>query len=390
MRRLFIALAVFGVALTAVATFVDVNGNKNIMVDEWGYWTAQTPYKPLKITVQSGTMTNIDLGSAYTGPKRSGAAIYDIGDGVWHTYTGKTITVTGNYIQFAGNWLGTNDNYAQMFNATFTSNYGIYSSMSGALKYKPVNAGAYNRMFYTDTGIVAIDDNPLPLLTGTPGANMFRDTFSGVNNMTSTIPAGLFDTRGITGTVTDCASMFSGVFNAVPANGTLPDGFGYMSGMSGVPALTMCTTAFRNMSNVTGVLPEGFLDTRGLSGSASETNIFYQVCYDMRGVTVLPTGFLDLSGLTGTPGTQMVASACYNMRSVTNAYVFNLGSGIAFDSTNVFQLNAAWRDMPSWGGQVKWGTNVLVEAIPIPNADINTFANSTNMPNYATINANWK
>jgi len=87
----------------------------------------------------------------------------------------------------------------------------------------------------------------------------------------------------------------------------------------------------------------------------------------------------------------MFYAACQNMSGVTNAYVFNLGAGITFDSTNVVTaLTSAFRNMPSWGGQVMWGTNVLVEAIPIPNANTDTFLDSTNMPNYATINANWK
>ena len=86
----------------------------------------------------------------------------------------------------------------------------------------------------------------------------------------------------------------------------------------------------------------------------------------------------------------MFQSACQNMSGVTNAYTFNMSSNITFDSTNVATLTSGFANMPTWGGQVMWGTNVLVEAIPIPSADINTFAGSTNMPNYSTINANWK
>jgi hypothetical protein len=52
-------------------------------------------------------------------------------------------------------------------------------------------------------------------------------------------------------------------------------------------------------------------------------------------------------------------------------------------------LSSAWRNMPLWGGQVFWGTNVI-HTVLTPTNDINSFASSTNVPGYATMNANWK
>ena len=142
------------------------------------------------------------------------------------------------------------------------------------------------------------------------------------------------------------------------------------------------------MSGVT-ALPTGFMDTSGLTGTPA-TVMFYQACQGMTGVTALPTGFLDTSGLTGAPGADAFSYACYGMSGVTGAYNFQFGAGITFTSNNVSTLTSGFRNMSLWTGQVMWGTNVLVEAIPIPATNIDTFQNCNLMPNWATINANWK
>ena len=310
---------------------------------------------PFKVTFLTGlTPTNINLNGSWTGPARPNEALYDSGDGIWHTYTTRNIPVSGSYVQFAGDWRTSLGTYQAMFYDTFnTTNYTC--SFSGSLRYTPTNfANCYQEVFRGNKAVVSIIDNPLPKLTGSPAVNMFRSACNGMTGVTN-LPTGFMDTSGLTGS----------------------------------PAADMFHYACYNMSGVTN-LPTGFMDTSGLTGSPA-AYMFYAACQNMSGVTNLPTGFMDTSGLTGSPAAYMFRYACSGMSGVTNAYVFNLGAGITFDSTNVVTaLTSAFRNMPSWGGQVMWGANVLVEAIPIPNANTDTFLGSINMPNYATINANWK
>ena len=98
---------------------------------------------------------------------------------------------------------------------------------------------------------------------------------------------------------------------------------------------------------------------------------------------------MDTSGLSGAPVVNMFNSACGGMSSVTNAYTFNMSSNITWTSANVGNLNTAFANMPNWGGEVMWGTNVLALEIT-PDSQINTFTGSTNMPNYSIIDGNWK
>ena len=52
---------------------------------------------PFTITFLTGTFpASITLGSGYTGPGDAALAEYDPGDGVWRTYTSKTITRLGD------------------------------------------------------------------------------------------------------------------------------------------------------------------------------------------------------------------------------------------------------------------------------------------------------
>ena len=284
MRRAIIALCVLAAVLECAAG----DQWRNMLMAR--HRAAAGTDVGFRVTFLTGTTpTNIVLHASYTGPATAAAALYDAGDGVWRAYTANTISNVTGYVAFKGNWLNAAGGYQGMFRSTFES--AAYTcKFSGALETTPTAfASCYREIFRECTAVTAIEDNPLPILTGTPATDMFR-----------------------------------------------------------------------------------------------------LACYNMSGVTALPAGFMDTSGLTGTPAGSMFLAACADMTGVTNAYTFNMSSNITFDSTNVATLASGFANMPKWGGQVMWGTNVLVEAIPIPSADINTFAGSTNMPNYSTINANWK
>ena len=124
---------------------------------------------PFKVTFLTGlTPTNIVLNGAWTGPARPNEALYDSGDGIWHTYTTKNIPVSGSYVQFAGDWRTSLGTYQAMFYDTFnTTNYTC--SFSGSLRYKPTNfASCYREVFRGNKAVVSIIDNPLPKLASLP------------------------------------------------------------------------------------------------------------------------------------------------------------------------------------------------------------------------------
>ena len=346
MKRILTILAVIMLAGSALGFMTLIQRRRAAAGTDVGF----------RVTFLTGTTpTNIVLHASYTGPATAAAALYDAGDGVWRAYTANTISNVTGYVAFKGNWLNAAGGYQGMFYSTFAS--AAYTcKFSGALETTPTAfSSCYRDIFRGCTAVTAIEDNPLPILTGTPASAMFERACYLMSGVTGSLPAGFMDTSGLTGT----------------------------------PAASMFAYACYNMYGVTGSLPTGFLDTSGLTGAPAES-MFRLACYNMYGVTALPTGFMDTSGLTGAPAEHAFRYACYFMSGVTNAYTFNMSSNITFDSTNVVTLTAGFANMPKWGGQVMWGTNVLVEAIPIPSADIDTFQGSTNMPNYSTINANWK
>jgi hypothetical protein len=131
------------------------------------------------------------------------------------------------------------------------------------------------------------------------------------------------------------------------------------------------------------------MNTAGLTGPPS-VNMFYRACYNMSGVTgAFPAGFLDMSGLSGTMATNALNSACEGMTGMASGD-FNISSNITLTGTNIVgTMPSAWRSMPSWNGQVYFGTAVI-HTVMTPVSDQNTFRDSTNMPSYSTINANWK
>jgi hypothetical protein len=160
------------------------------------------------------------------------------------------------------------------------------------------------------------------------------------------------------------------------------------AGLTGAPAATMFGVACQNMYGVK-TLPAGFMDTRGLTG-APAADMFYQACYNMTGVTNLPTGFLSMSGLNGAPAGNMFYAACFGMSSVA-AGDFNMSSNITFATTNITSsMASAFANMTKWTGTVYWGSSRIYDAITNPATDANVFQNSTNVPGYTTMGANWK
>jgi hypothetical protein len=159
--------------------------------------------------------------------------------------------------------------------------------------------------------------------------------------------------------------------------------------ITGSPASSMFVSSFFNMSGVTGSLPPGFLDTSALTGPPS-VNMFAYCCQGVAGVTgSLPAGFMSTINLNGAPAANMYVNACNGMAKITSGD-FQISTNVSLTDGNIVgPLNSAWQNMTLWGGQVFWGTNVI-HTVLTPTNDINAFANSTNVPGFSTMNANWK
>jgi hypothetical protein len=158
--------------------------------------------------------------------------------------------------------------------------------------------------------------------------------------------------------------------------------------ITGSPGTNMFQYAFRNMNGVTN-LPAGFLNTSGLTG-APAANMFNSACNGMSGVTNLPSGFLDTSGLTGAPAANMLDRSLNGMSGLI-AGDFNLSSNITFATNNIASsMPSAFAGMTKWTGTVYWGASRIYDAITNPASDANVFLNSTNVPGYTTMGANWK
>jgi len=387
--------------------------------EDWLVATSRQAVPQFRVTFLTGTIpTNIVLHADYTGPATAANALYDSGDGVWTAYTSKNIPVVGSYVAFAGDWRTAAGTYANMFHSTFQS--AAYTArMSGMLTQKPsANASAYVYLFTDCTAITQIQDNPMPLLTGTPAGGMFGFACQNMSGVTGALPDGFMDTSGLTGapaasmfykacygmskvtslpdgfmdtsglTGAPAASMFQYACKNMTGVTSLPDGFMDISGLTGAPAASMLQGACQYMSKVTS-LPDGFMDTSGLTGTPA-VHIFYAACQGMGKVTSLPDGFMDTSGLTGTPAEYMYRFACDGMSGVTNAYTCNIGAGVTLNATNaVGQLYGAWQNMTEWPGTVMWGTNVLFSQFA-PTNRIYTIYGSTNVPGYDGFDTNWK
>jgi hypothetical protein len=110
----------------------------------------------------------------------------------------------------------------------------------------------------------------------------------------------------------------------------------------------------------------------------------------MSGVTNLPAGFLDTSGLTGAPAASMYYYACNGMSGLISGN-FNMSSNITFATTNIASsMSYAFSGMTKWTGTVYWGSSRIYDAITDPATASYVFQNSTLVPGYATMGANWK
>jgi hypothetical protein len=135
-------------------------------------------------------------------------------------------------------------------------------------------------------------------------------------------------------------------------------------------------------------LPDNCLDTSGLTGSPV-ISMFYATFLG-NSLTSLPDGCLDTSGLTGSPAAYMFNATFQNNNLQSTD--FTIGSGITLTEANISAnnpLTSMFSGNADWTGQCFWGTNVI-HAVLTPTADINTFSGCVEMPDYDTINANWK
>ena len=370
-----------GVEIDDTSTLLGVAGLSEIM----GV-TVTSADTYFTLTFASGTPpTNVILHAGYGGPATPAQALYDAGDGNWTAYSSNTITLAGSYLKIRGDWRTAAGTYDSMLYNSLAG-AGYTCEFDGTLDYAATNAYAYNEIFRSCTSVSAINENPFQAITGTPAASMFYlacYNMSGVTNL----PTGFMDTSGLTGT--PAASMLRSACNGMSGVTNLPTGFMDTSGLTGTPAPNMLRSACNGMSGVTN-LPTGFLDTSGLTGTPA-TYMFASACNGMSGVTNLPTGFLDTSGLTGTPATYMFYLACSGMSGLASGNI-TISSNVTFTAANLTTtaaLTATFSGDALWGGQLYWGTNVI-HTVLTPTNDLNTFAGCTNMPDYGTIDANWK
>ena len=172
-----------------------------------------------RVTFLTGTTpTNIVLHASYTGPATAAAALYDAGDGVWRAYTANTISNVTGYVAFKGNWLNAAGGYAYMFKSAFQS--AAYTcKFSGALETPTTFTACYREIFFNCTAVTAIEDNPLPILTGATASLMFYYACYNMSGVTGALPAGFMDTSGLTGApathmFNNACRLMSGVTNA--------------------------------------------------------------------------------------------------------------------------------------------------------------------------------
>jgi hypothetical protein len=341
----------------------------------------------LKFTFESASHpTSITLHVNYSAPANTSAALYDSGDGVWRSFTSRTIPVlaSSNYVSFKGDWRRSDGTYYSMFDGALTVT-DARCRTSGRFAYAPTNNANAYRAIFASCRVTSFDDNPFQPITGSPGLQMFYYAFYNMGSLTN-LPSGFLDTSALTGA--PAVNMFSFACETMFGVKNLPAGFMNTSGLTGAPASGMFRSACDSMSGVTN-LPTGFLDTRGLTG-APAVNMFQYACNGMSGVTNLPSGFLDTSGLTGAPAGSMYDRACRNMSGLVSGN-FNISSNVTFTSNNIASsMTSAFDGMTKWTGTVYWGAARIYDAITNPATDANVFQNSTNVPGYTTMGANWK
>ena len=384
--------------------------------------TATAPAEAIFTVTFTGTNPAvIILNSSWSAPKVAANALYDPGDGNWYAYntpvaTGRVLQVSNSVIRFKGDWRKNTDVYNSLFANAFTGTT-YWVSLSGAFDAYPEHASAYQAMFSGCTRITNIADNPVPILSGQYAAGTFKEMFKNCTGLAGALPAGMLDTSRLSGGLAG-ADFAEEAFSGCAGITSLPDNFLNTTGMvgmtgntpfsavlSGATALTNLPANFLNTMNCTNVtygafgssllnvskvssLPDNFLNFQSAVGLV--TNSFYNTCKGMSSVTHIPTNTLNLSGMSGPPPANLFSETFGGLVNVTNNFYWLLGSDITFTSNNVNALVAAFSGCGKWTGRVMWGTNAIVDAIPVPAADNNAFRYCTNSYNYATIDAKWK
>jgi hypothetical protein len=118
--------------------------------------------------------------------------------------------------------------------------------------------------------------------------------------------------------------------------------------------------------------------------------MFYRTFLNCTSLTNIADGTLNLSDLTGEPTPLMLGGIFQNCSNLL-AGDFNISSNITFVDTNIASsMSLAFSGMAKWTGTVYWGSSRIYDAITNPATDANVFQNSTNVPGYATMGANWK
>ena len=216
------------------------------------YGGAERAPEGFVITFTSGTTpSSISLHSSYAGPKTAALALYDSGDGVWTSYTSRTIPVKGNYVAFKGDWRNSAGTYAYMFKSTL-ADAAYTCRFSGAFTVYPTHQEAYREMFRDCSRVTDIADNPIPNLSGAPASYMFSYACSGMSSVTA-LPANFMNTSGLTGA--PASSMFNNACNGMTSV-TNAYVFQLSPNITFTPenvvSLNALTAAFINMPKFTG------------------------------------------------------------------------------------------------------------------------------------------
>jgi hypothetical protein len=158
--------------------------------------------------------------------------------------------------------------------------------------------------------------------------------------------------------------------------------------LTGAAGANMLRSTFQNMSGLT-YLPVDFMSTSSITG-APALNMYYRTFQGCTSLTNIPSGVISSSGLTGPPPTNMYNQTFYNCTNIVSGD-FNISSNITFTINNITSsMPYAFANMTKWIGTVYWGTNRIYDAITNPSSRAYTFQNSTLVPGYATMGANWK
>jgi hypothetical protein len=143
---------------------------------------------------------------------------------------------------------------------------------------------------------------------------------------------------------------------------------------------------FNGCTQITSVDDNPFPFLTGTPGAS----MFYRTFLNCARLTNIADGTLNLSDLTGEPASNMLSGTFQGCSNIL-AGNFNISSNITFADTNITSsMSSAFAGMTKWTGTVYWGSSRIYEAITNPASDANTFQNSTNVPGYTTMGANWK